>query len=45
VANHNAPDQIVVGGQREAVLELESRLASEGFEQQVLPVPHPFHTP
>ncbi|HYB72701.1 MAG TPA: C45 family autoproteolytic acyltransferase/hydrolase [Candidatus Sulfotelmatobacter sp.] len=45
VANHNAPDQTVVGGRREAVLQLESRLASEGFEAQVLPVPRPFHTP
>ncbi len=45
VANHNAPDQTVAGGQREAVLDLEARLASEGFEQQVLPVPRPYHTP
>jgi len=45
VANHNAPDQTVVGGQQEAVSELQSRLASEGFENQLLPVPRPFHTP
>jgi acyl transferase domain-containing protein len=45
MANHNAPDQTVVGGEREAVLQLEARLGSEGFERQWLPVPRPFHTP
>ena len=45
VANHNAPDQTVIGGEPRAVAELGSRLAAEGFASQVLPVPRPFHTP
>jgi len=45
VALHNAPDQTVVGGERGAVARLETLLAAEGFENQLLPVPGPFHTP
>jgi acyl transferase domain-containing protein len=45
IANHNAPEQIVVAGRRDAVDELKSRLATAGFEGHLLAVPRPFHSP
>lgn len=45
VANYNAPDQTVVAGDKEAVAEIDSRLTSAGFENRLLPVPRPYHTP
>lgn len=45
VANHNAPDQVVMGGEEEAALQMQKLLQREGFETTVLPVPRPFHTP
>jgi acyl transferase domain-containing protein/acyl carrier protein len=45
VANHNAPDQTVLGGEAGAVQALASRLEAAGFQAARLPVPRPFHTP
>ncbi|MEX0679047.1 MAG: SDR family NAD(P)-dependent oxidoreductase [Pirellulales bacterium] len=45
VANHNAPDQTVVGGTLGALAELEQMLQAGLFETRMLPVPSPFHTP
>jgi acyl transferase domain-containing protein/acyl carrier protein len=45
VALHNAPDQTVIGGERRAVAELETRLTSQGYETRLLAVPRAFHTP
>jgi acyl transferase domain-containing protein len=44
IANHNAPDQIVFGGEEPAAMELDRRLAAAGFSNRVLAVPRPFHT-
>jgi acyl transferase domain-containing protein len=45
IANYNAPDQTVVGGEGDAVGQIGSLLVAEGFDAQVLPVPRAFHTP
>ena len=45
LANHNAPDQTIVGGDKDSVAEFEILLAARGFENKTLPVPSPFHTP
>ena len=45
VANHNAPDQTVVGGALSALAELEKMLQAGLYETRVLAVPSPFHTP
>src|SRR5262249_45809642 len=45
VANHNAPDQTVVGGEAEAVGRLAEHLTAEGFQCRSLAVPPPFHPP
>jgi acyl transferase domain-containing protein len=45
IANYNALDQTVIGGNKETVARLSERLGAEGFETRLLPVPRPFHTP
>jgi acyl transferase domain-containing protein/NAD(P)-dependent dehydrogenase (short-subunit alcohol dehydrogenase family) len=45
VSSHNAPDQTVIGGDRDAIREMSRQLESKGFEVRLLPVPRPFHTP
>ncbi len=45
VANHNAPDQTVVGGTLAALAELEPMLQAGLFETRKLAVPSAFHTP
>jgi acyl transferase domain-containing protein/short-subunit dehydrogenase len=45
VANHNAPDQTVVGGSLAALTQLEHVLQEGLFETRLLAVPCPFHTP
>ena len=45
MANHNAPDQCVIGGEEDAVARLGRELTRAGFAAQRLPVPRPFHTP
>jgi acyl transferase domain-containing protein/NAD(P)-dependent dehydrogenase (short-subunit alcohol dehydrogenase family) len=45
IANHNAPDQTVVAGQRELVEEFAGVLVRESFQARLLAVPCPFHTP
>ncbi len=45
VANHNAPDQTVVGGTLPALAELEAMLQQSLFETRKLQVPSAFHTP
>ena len=45
VANHNAPDQTVVGGSLPALAELEHALQEGLYETRMLNVPCPFHTP
>ncbi|MFD9664799.1 beta-ketoacyl synthase N-terminal-like domain-containing protein, partial [Rhodococcus sp. NPDC059968] len=45
VCNHNAPDQIVVGGGTEAVAAFARTCADRGFATRELPVSAAFHTP
>ncbi|MFE5706478.1 SDR family NAD(P)-dependent oxidoreductase [Rhodococcus koreensis] len=45
VCNHNAPDQIVVGGGTKAVAALARACADRGYATRELPVSAAFHTP
>ncbi|MFF0612910.1 SDR family NAD(P)-dependent oxidoreductase [Nocardia tengchongensis] len=45
VCNHNAPEQVVVGGGTEAVEALLADCASQGITARRLPVSAAFHTP
>ncbi len=45
MANHNAPDQIVVGGARDALSELAALAERASHKTRLLAVPAPFHTP
>ncbi|MFC9763288.1 SDR family NAD(P)-dependent oxidoreductase [Rhodococcus jostii] len=45
VCNHNAPDQIVVGGGTEAVAAFARTCADRGVATRALPVSAAFHTP
>ncbi|TQC45029.1 SDR family NAD(P)-dependent oxidoreductase [Rhodococcus sp. WS4] len=45
VCNHNAPDQIVVGGGADAVSTVADKCAESGFATRELPVAAAFHTP
>lgn len=45
VCNHNAPDQVVVGGGTAAIAEVVSRCGEAGFATRSLPVSAAFHTP
>ncbi|SNQ45673.1 Putative multi-domain beta-ketoacyl synthase (fragment) [Frankia canadensis] len=44
VCNHNAPEQVVVGGPGEAVAAFVRRCADEGLDARTLPVSAAFHT-
>ncbi|OHV33084.1 beta keto-acyl synthase [Parafrankia colletiae] len=44
VCNHNAPDQVVVGGGTQAVAEVLEELARRGMTGRLLPVSAAFHT-
>ncbi|WP_407671415.1 SDR family NAD(P)-dependent oxidoreductase [Parafrankia elaeagni] len=44
VCNHNAPDQVVVGGGTPAVAEVLEELARRGMTGRLLPVSAAFHT-
>ena len=45
LANHNAPDQVVVSGPADAVERLEARLRVDGLPSLRLPVATAFHSP
>ncbi|MDJ0362804.1 type I polyketide synthase [Rhodococcus sp. H29-C3] len=45
ICNHNAPDQVVVGGGRSAIDTVISRAAERGVATRELPVSAAFHTP
>ncbi|MGW4352072.1 SDR family NAD(P)-dependent oxidoreductase [Nocardia sp. NPDC004582] len=45
VCNHNAPEQVVVGGGTDAVAALLAECASQGITARRLPVSAAFHTP
>ncbi len=45
VANHNAPEQIVISGPREDVAHVSTRAESEGARSIPLQVSGPFHSP
>ncbi len=45
LANHNAPQQVVLSGSVEAIEQAEKRLAAEGIEARRLPVSAAFHSP
>ncbi len=45
VCNHNAPDQLVVGGGAAAVAQVETRCSALGYTTRALPVSAAFHTP
>ncbi len=45
VANHNAPDQTVVGGSSAGLEQLAALLQAASHRTRLLPVPCPFHTP
>ncbi|NIL97509.1 MAG: acyltransferase domain-containing protein, partial [Planctomycetales bacterium] len=45
LANHNAPQQTVVGGPNDELENLVRLLETQNFSARFLPVPCPFHTP
>ncbi|HBO44348.1 MAG TPA: hypothetical protein DD670_10535 [Planctomycetaceae bacterium] len=45
LANRNAPNQTVVGGESGAVLRFQANLTARRIATQLLPVPRPYHTP
>lgn len=45
VANLNAPKQIVLSGEKKALLEVIKKLKENGFKAKEIPVAGPFHTP
>lgn len=45
ICNHNAPDQIVVGGGPEGIAAFTARSAEKGWATRDLPVAAAFHTP
>ncbi len=45
IANHNAPDQIVVSGPTDAIEAFDARLEAAGIEGKRLPVATAFHSP
>ncbi len=45
IANHNAPEQLVIAGPSSAVEEATKRLAAEGIQVQALNVATAFHSP
>ncbi|WP_067474798.1 type I polyketide synthase [Nocardia amamiensis] len=45
ICNHNAPDQVVVGGGPEGIAAVVARCAERGVATRALPVSGAFHTP
>ena len=45
ICNHNAPDQVVVGGGAAGIAEVAARAAERGIATRDLPVSGAFHTP
>ncbi|WP_405496404.1 beta-ketoacyl synthase N-terminal-like domain-containing protein [Nocardia sp. NBC_00511] len=45
ICNHNAPDQVVVGGGTEAIATATERFTENGWITRALPVSGAFHTP
>ncbi|MFI6996105.1 SDR family NAD(P)-dependent oxidoreductase [Nocardia sp. NPDC050175] len=45
ICNHNAPDQVVIGGGTEGVAAVVARSAERGVATRALPVSGAFHTP
>ncbi|MBY8857354.1 SDR family NAD(P)-dependent oxidoreductase [Nocardia sp. CA2R105] len=45
ICNHNAPDQVVVGGGATGIAEVAARAAERGIATRDLPVSGAFHTP
>ena len=45
IANHNAPRQVVLSGERAAIEAIEARLGEEGVKAQRLAVATAFHSP
>jgi acyl transferase domain-containing protein/NAD(P)H-dependent flavin oxidoreductase YrpB (nitropropane dioxygenase family)/NADP-dependent 3-hydroxy acid dehydrogenase YdfG len=45
IANHNAPDQVVIAGSNEAVEQAVARLSQAGLSAKTIPVACAFHSP
>jgi acyl transferase domain-containing protein/NAD(P)H-dependent flavin oxidoreductase YrpB (nitropropane dioxygenase family)/NAD(P)-dependent dehydrogenase (short-subunit alcohol dehydrogenase family) len=45
IANHNAPQQCIISGSRQAISEAVSRLSASGISASEIPVAAAFHTP
>lgn len=45
VANHNAPDQVVLAGYRDALEEVAAQFQQRNYKTRMLTVPSPFHCP
>ena len=45
IANHNTPEQVVLGGTTQAIASARAMLTEHGFRATVLPVAAAFHTP
>ncbi|MFG1795959.1 SDR family NAD(P)-dependent oxidoreductase [Nocardia sp. NPDC049149] len=45
ICNHNAPDQVVIGGGTDGVAAVVARCAERGVAHRALPVSGAFHTP
>ncbi|MFM7073317.1 MAG: beta-ketoacyl synthase N-terminal-like domain-containing protein, partial [Planctomycetota bacterium] len=45
IANHNAPEQVIVGGSRVALEQFAAVATSHRINTSILPVPSAFHTP
>ena len=45
IANHNAPEQVVLSGETSAIEIIEAKLAEEGVKGRRLPVATAFHSP
>src|SRR6185503_14030029 len=44
VANHNAPQQVVVSGETKAIVDFEAQLSTQGIAFRRLPVASGFHS-
>ena len=45
IANHNAPDQVVIAGPKDAVTQACDRLSTAGLSARLIPVACAFHSP
>jgi len=45
LANLNAPNQIVISGEKKALLEVLKSIQKDGYKAKEIPVAGPFHTP